>query len=137
MPRALGQEIRLFELEEAERMLPLVRAIVKGMMDDYTERQSVLERLEPSEPVTAEPDVAAAGALQREADTLTEKLIEASGELEDLGIEFKGIELGLVDFPALRDGEIVYLCWQYGEDRIAFWHPLETGYSGRRPIERD
>jgi hypothetical protein len=137
MPRALGQEIRLFELEEAERMLPLVRAIVKGMMDDYTERQSVLERLEPSGPVAAEPDVAAAGVLQREADTLTEKLIEASGELEDLGVEFKGIELGLVDFPALRDGEIVYLCWQYGEDRIAFWHPLETGYAGRRPIERD
>lgn len=137
MPRALGQEIRLFELEEAERMLPLVRAIVKGMIDDYTERQSVLERLEPSGPVATQPDVAAASALQRDADTLTEKLIEASGELEDLGVEFKGIELGLVDFPALRDGEIVYLCWQYGEDRIAFWHPLETGYAGRRPIERD
>lgn len=136
MPRTLGQEIRLFELEEAQRMLPLVRAIVKGMMDDYMERQAVLERLERSGPESGEPD-AAAGALQREADALTGKLIEAAGELEELGVEFKGVELGLVDFATLRDGEIVYLCWQYGEDRIAFWHPLETGYAGRRPIERD
>lgn len=118
---ALGQDIRLFDLDEAERMLPLVRTIVKAMMDDYDERQAILEREGP----------------KREADALTEKLLEGAHELADLGLEFKGIELGLVDFPARRDGEIVYLCWQYGEDRIGFWHPLDAGYAGRRPIERD
>ena len=72
-----------------------------------------------------------------EIDTLTEKLAEAAAELEDLGVEFKGIDLGLVDFPTMMDGELAYLCWSYGEDRIGFWHSPDGGYAGRRPLERD
>ncbi|HUP02290.1 MAG TPA: DUF2203 domain-containing protein [Gemmatimonadota bacterium] len=120
MANTLGQEIRIFELDEAERMLPLVRSIVKGMTDDHAERQAALEQ-----------------GHRREAEALTERLVEAAGELTELGVELKGLDPGLVDFPALKDGEIVYLCWRYGEDRIAFWHPLETGFAGRRPVERD
>lgn len=132
MSNALGQEIRLFELEEAERMLPLVRSIVKGMMDDHEERQALLLRIDD-----LPRDARETRALRHEVETLTEKLVEAAEELADLGLEFKGVELGLVDFPALKDGEIVYLCWQYGEEEIRFWHPLETGYAGRQPIPRD
>jgi hypothetical protein len=76
-------------------------------------------------------------SLRTEIDTLTEKLAEAASELENLGVEFKGIDLGLVDFPTTIDGELAYLCWSYGEDRIAFWHPADGGYAGRRPLERD
>lgn len=132
MSNALGQEIRLFELEEAERMLPLIRSIVKGMMDDHEERQALLVRIEG-----LPRDARETRALQREVETLAEKLVEAAEELAELGLEFKGIELGLVDFPALKDGELVYLCWQYGEEEIRFWHPLETGYAGRQSIPRD
>lgn len=120
MPNAPAPALRIFAHDEAERMLPLVRSIVKGMMDDFAERQAALERLD-----------------QREADALTEKLGDGARELAGLGVEFKGIELGLVDFPAQQDGELVSLCWQYGEDRIRFWHPLESGYAGRQPLERD
>ncbi len=127
---ALGQDIRLFELDEAERMLPLVRTIVRGMMDDHAERQGMLEE------IADETGTARARGLRREADALTKKLLEAASELAELGVEFKGVELGLVDFPARRGDEIVYLCWQYGEDRIRFWHPLDAGYAGRQPIER-
>ena len=126
------QSTRLFELEDAERMLPLLRSIIKGMLDDHAERQALAERLEG-----LEPDDPEARALRREIEVLTAKLIEAVSEIEELGAEFKGIELGLVDFPTARDGEIVYLCWQYGEDRIAYWHPVHSGYAGRRPLERD
>ena len=126
------QTTRLFELEEAERMLPLLRSIIKGMLDDHAERQVLGERIERLEP--ASPEV---HALRREIDVLTDKLVEAVAEIEGLGAEFKGIELGLVDFPTVREGEIVYLCWQYGEDRIRFWHPVHTGYAGRRPLELD
>lgn len=115
-------------------MLPLVRTIIKGMMDDFTERQGLLENLDALDP---SKDVGEVRDLQRDIDGLTDKLVEAAGELEELGVEFKGIELGLVDFPALRDGEIVYLCWKYGEDRIENWHSLEAGYAGRQPLERD
>lgn len=47
----------------------------------------------------------------------------------------KDINLGLLDFPALKDGREVYLCWQYGEGDIAFWHEIEAGYAGRQPID--
>jgi hypothetical protein len=131
---ALGQGIRLFDVQDAERMLPLIRVIVKGMMDDHAERQALLDRLEglPDELHTRE-----ARSLRSEIDTLTEKLSEAASELEYLGVEFKGIDLGLVDFPTMMEGELAYLCWSYGEDRIEFWHSPDGGYAGRRPLERD
>lgn len=123
---------RLFDLEEAESMLPLLRSIIKGMIDDQAERASLGERLED-----IEPDDPRAAPLRREIDVLTGKLIEAVAEIAELGAEFKGIDLGLVDFPTMKGGEIAYLCWQYGEDRILFWHPIHTGYAGRQPLERD
>ncbi|HEY7471156.1 MAG TPA: DUF2203 domain-containing protein [Gemmatimonadota bacterium] len=134
MSSALGQGIRLFDVEEAERMLPLIRVIVKGMMDDHAERQALVDRLDgPPDEFTPRE----IRALRSEIDTLTEKLSEAASELEDLGVEFKGIDLGLVDFPTTVEGELAYLCWSYGEDRIGFWHLPDGGYAGRRPLERD
>lgn len=128
MPHALEQEIRLFSRDEAERMLPLVRSIVRGMMEDHAERQALLDRLDPGDEVAR---------VRPEIDALTDRLVEGARELERLGAEFKGVELGLVDFPTLRDGQLAYLCWQYGEDRIRFWHSVETGYAGRRLLVDD
>jgi hypothetical protein len=64
-----------------------------------------------------------------------EMLLQVLANLENAGIIVKGIEEGLVDFPHLRQGgEEVYLCYQIGEETIHFWHPLETGYAGRKPL---
>ncbi|HWC05699.1 MAG TPA: DUF2203 domain-containing protein [Gemmatimonadota bacterium] len=128
MSHTLEQEIRLFSRDEAERMLPLVRSIVRGMMEDHAERQALLDRLDPGDEVAR---------VRPEIDALTDRLVEGARELERLGAEFKGVELGLVDFPTLRDGQLAYLCWQYGEDRIRFWHSVETGYAGRRLLVED
>ena len=134
---ALGQTTRLFDVEEADRMLPLVRSIVRGMIEDWETRRDALERLEALPPDRRDEDEEPARSLHAEIDALTEKLVEAAEELADLGVEFKGIEEGLVDFPARIDGELVYLCWKYGEDRVRWWHPVDAGYAGRRPLERD
>ncbi len=131
MSSALGTT-RLFELQEAESMLPLLRSILKGMQDDHAEREALSARLEALEPGDPQMRV-----IEREIEGLTQKLLEAVAEIEELGAEFKGIEQGLVDFPTVRDGEIVYLCWQYGEDRIGHWHTVDAGYAGRRPLDRD
>lgn len=62
-------------------------------------------------------------------------LAERTGELEALGVQLKDYERGLLDFPSMREGRVVLLCWQLGEgDRIAWWHDLETGFAGRQPI---
>lgn len=55
--------------------------------------------------------------------------------LEEVGIVLRDIDRGLADFPALRDGREIYLCWQRGEDRIGFWHELESGFPGRQPLD--
>ena len=74
-------------------------------------------------------------AAQGELEQLGEQVAAAVNELERLGVVVKDLDLGLLDFPGLRDGEEVELCWQVGEDAVRFWHPLEAGYRGRRPID--
>ena len=54
--------------------------------------------------------------------------------IEGMGCEVKGIREGLIDFPSLREGREVYLCWRMPEKEILFWHDLNTGFSGRKPI---
>ena len=56
--------------------------------------------------------------------------------IQDTGVLIKDINIGLLDFPALRDGREVYLCWQYGEGEIAFWHEVEAGFAGRQSIDK-
>jgi hypothetical protein len=55
--------------------------------------------------------------------------------VEQAGIVLRDIDRGLVDFPALRDGREVYLCWELGENEVAYWHDLEGGYGGREPLD--
>jgi hypothetical protein len=56
------------------------------------------------------------------------------GELGEMGVVLRDIDRGLIDFPALVDEREVYLCWQLGEDRVAFWHDVEAGFQGRQPL---
>jgi hypothetical protein len=56
------------------------------------------------------------------------------GELQAVGVVLRDLERGLIDFPALREGREVYLCWEADEDEIRFWHDLDAGYGGRQPL---
>ena len=62
------------------------------------------------------------------------ELSRAIAELEAVEVVLRDIEQGLVDFPALRDGEEIYLCWLLDEAEIGHWHPLDSGFAGRRPL---
>ena len=55
-------------------------------------------------------------------------------EIESIGCEIKGVREGLIDFPSIREGREVYLCWRMPEKEICFWHGLDAGFSGRQPI---
>ena len=64
------------------------------------------------------------------------RLREAAGRLREMEVVLRDLDRGLVDFPALRDGREVYLCWvEREEDEIAFWHDLDAGYAGREPLD--
>ena len=128
---------RIFSLEEAQATLPLVRRIVVDLQHEYAlwrasvgqfELTSAGSRADERLP----PEVVAA---EREVALLAERVAGLLGELEEIGCIAKGIEAGLVDFYALRDDRLVYLCWRLGEEGIAHWHDLDVGVEGRRPID--
>jgi len=74
-----------------------------------------------------------AAEVEREA----RELAQAIDAVVELGLQVKDIDEGLVDFPALRHGETVLLCWMLGEDHVAHWHTIEDGFAGRRPLPLD
>jgi hypothetical protein len=74
-------------------------------------------------------------AAQTELVGLADAALACVERLEDLGVVLKDLDLGLLDFPAERDGDEVLLCWKVGEDAVTTWHGLEEGYAGRKPID--
>jgi hypothetical protein len=128
---------RLFTLEEASAMLPAVRELVaeiqakKRELDGLSgELEALLERASGNGHDSAARSVSMRAATARTASELDGLLTK----LQATGCELKGIEDGLVDFPAERDGRVVYLCWRMGEEEIGFWHELDTGFPGRQPL---
>ncbi len=74
------------------------------------------------------------GRQRREAEALVQQLNERLARINGWGVEMKGVEEGLFDFPSDRDGRVVYLCWRAGEERISWWHELDAGFAGREPL---
>ena len=70
-----------------------------------------------------------------EHDEAAEHLVEIVNRIQETGVLVKDLDIGLVDFPSLVDGEEIYLCWKLGEDHITFWHGIDEGFAGRKPID--
>lgn len=127
---------RFFTADEANRMLPLVRRIAEDIVHDYATWQRTLRAAEALAAGTPSPDdTAQLRAMHAEAQRLATDLEHCLAELASLGVECKGYADGLVDFPAMREGVEVRLCWRVGEPTVAHWHPVDTGVAGRQPLE--
>jgi hypothetical protein len=74
---------------------------------------------------------------QTELVGLADAAVACVDRLDELGVQVKDLDTGLLDFPALRDGEEVELCWRVGEDAVAHWHGIGEGFAGRKPIDWD
>jgi hypothetical protein len=122
---------RYFTLQEANQALTVIRPLMDEIQDI---RQGILARQPDVWPVVERAagngGSPAASKMVREFERL-DALVH---QVQDTGVLFKDINLGLLDFSALKDGREVYLCWKYGEQDIAFWHEIEAGYAGRQPI---
>ena len=70
-----------------------------------------------------------------EHDAAAARLSEIVNQIQETGCLVKDLDEGLVDFPSLVDGEEIYLCWKLGEERIGFWHGIEEGFAGRKPLD--
>jgi hypothetical protein len=130
--------VRHFTPEEANAALEQVRPLVERMVEQRHEHRDALERQEELEqrirgngggiPPATLADTAA------EVDRIARSLALTVDEINTHGAEVKDLDEGLVDFPALRHGETVLLCWKLGEDEIRYWHRIEDGFAGRQEL---
>lgn len=125
----------LWTVERANRALPLVRRIVADLVRSYAEWAEFVERFElASTRSSAHRQDPEAEQLQHEVQRAAAEIDGFVQELSELGVECKSMETGLVDFPAEREGRVVYLCWRHGESRVEHWHEVEGGFAGRQPL---
>ena len=121
-----------FTLQQANEALTIIRPI----MDEVQAiRQKILAK-QPEAWPAIEKSAGNGGnkALSAMVQDF-ERLDAFIHQILDTGAQIKDINIGLLDFSAMRDGREVYLCWQYGEDDIAYWHEVDEGYAGRQAIE--
>ncbi len=129
---------RHFTIDEANAMLPLVRAIVADLVDlasDVVERRQRLDHLLEGRDIgESDPYSQELAYVERELEAETERLRGFERELSDLGVELQSSTKGLIHFPALIDEREVYLCWKCNEPEVAFWHDMDAGYDDRQAL---
>jgi hypothetical protein len=125
--------MKVFSIEEANAMLPTVRDILLRIQRAHRRLRSFQDAARHA----AEGAEQGGGGMP-DGPRYVKHLIElfsSAGELEALGVQLKDYERGLIDFPSLRDGRVVLLCWHLGEgDQIEWWHDVEAGFAGRQPL---
>jgi hypothetical protein len=127
---------KIFTVDEANRMLPLVGRIADDIVATYAEVNQALAAYEASK-LRADADPAEGPELQRKDREVGDVLDRFQGliqEIEALGGTVKDYERGFIDFYGDVGGEIVYLCWSRGETAIGHWHRLDEGYAKRRDL---
>ena len=132
------QQKRVFTVREANATLPLVRAIVADLIDlsrDVSERRERFAALmRGGEKGRHGPYREELAHVEQELENDSQRVLAYVEELRELGAEPKSVTEGLVDFPAMLDGRLVYLCWKVGETEIGYWHEVEAGFRGRQPV---
>jgi hypothetical protein len=132
---------RTFTPDEANAALAEVRPLVERMvaarealLDAQRRQAELVTRVASNGGGLTPPDVATVATEVQQAST---ELVAVVEELQDLGVQVKDLDRGLVDFPCEHRGRVVLLCWELGEDEVAYWHGTEEGFAGRKPLPLD
>jgi hypothetical protein len=124
------ERARHYSLEEASALLPRVGELLERM-------RAARDRLGDAEARAALAEAGQSNGGGEPGKVVSEGFLELRQsmlELQEHGIVLRDLDRGLVDFPALRDGREVYLCWEEGEPEIGYWHEPDAGFAGRRPL---
>ena len=127
-------------MNEAQTVLPVVEALLRKAQaaqrrtsDLEQETQQIQQRIFLLGGVQI--DIVAAARRRAERDKTTQEVQDTLAEIDAIGVQVKDLDIGLLDFPCAVDDEVVLLCWKYGEEKIEFWHGMEEGFKGRKPID--
>jgi hypothetical protein len=130
---------RYFTPDEVDALIPALTGIVGAIMEAHRRVGELGGRLKAEQQRIA---LAGGGTVDRAAwQAATAEIEQRGAEIErglarivELGGRPKDLAIGLVDFPGLLDNDEVNLCWRHGETRVRFWHGLDEGYAGRKPL---
>lgn len=132
---------KVFTLSEAEALLPVLRSLLETARAARRQGEEIDAQLQRI--VTrvlllggVQLDPLKLAALRAERERAAQRLKDAVAEIEAAGVQLKDLNEGLLDFPCLREGRVVLLCWKLGEERIEHWHGTEEGFAGRKKIDR-
>ena len=125
---------KVFSAGEANRALTLVRRGGSDIVRDYPRPR---EPHKTCRALDTKGRCAEAEQARQEYVCVTDHLSELKEELEKIGCELKDYQVGLVDFTSIYEGREVCLCWKLGEEKVAWWHELNAGYAGRKPVTAD
>ena len=126
-------EMKIFSVEEADALIPRVRPLLEVIQKSYSE---LLANREAAEKAAKGAELGGGGmpGSGRYVELL-DRLADATTNLASHGIQLKDYGRGLIDFPSLRDGKVVLLCWQLGEpEKVEWWHDVDAGFAGRKPL---
>jgi hypothetical protein len=121
---------RHFTIQQANALLPTVKPVLRKLRDakDFLTDAEAHEALSEAAPTNG------GGPPGRQVGEAFLEVRRLLVTLQEAGVVVRDIDRGLVDFPAIREGREVYLCWELGEDAISYWHDVESGYRDRRPV---
>jgi len=125
-------ENHLFTLDEARSALPLVKRIAKDIQTTVRDLSRINGAIGVLMGAQTTEDIASES--REQAVVLLDKAQSFIEELEEIGVELKGLDPVLVDFRSLQNGILVNLCWEIGEKDIGYWHTLDGGYEGRQEL---
>ena len=129
---------RLFTVNEANGLLPLLRPLVEQILENIRRLKGVSEAVIRREQLDPDaPDLMARLREDKEVLKLVTQIKDWVAAINGHGCVCKGVEQGLIDFPCMLGSEVVFLCWQIGEANVAHYHRIEDGFAGRKTLLDD
>ena len=130
----MNTEDRIFTVGEANSILPELEVLLTQIQKA---RRFLYQCREEIHKARAKADLGGGSPKGPSYLKSLEFIIKQLEKIQDMGVLVKDIERGLCDFPFMRDGKMVYLCWELGEFEIEWWHSTDTGFSSRKHLEHD
>jgi hypothetical protein len=131
---------KTFTLSEAQTLLPVLESLLRkaqtagaGASELESEMQELTQRIFLSGGMHV--NVAQAARRRAEREKALQEARDTLAEIDEIGVQVKDLEQGLLDFPCVMDGQTVLLCWKLGEKEIGYWHTPEDGFEGRKPLD--
>jgi hypothetical protein len=131
---------RTFTLDEAQDLLPILESLLRTSIDGKkliesvdAEFQAIAQRVFLSGGMSL--NVVHFARRKAEREKAIQRVKDAIGEIDAMGVQVKDLDIGLLDFPCEVDGQIVLLCWKLGEKAITHWHGVSEGFAGRKPVD--